>query len=137
MDEFSYLSVLISVILGLAVTQILKGFRGILLSRARVRIYWPVIAWAAFLLLICSQNWWSMFGMRNRHDWTFLQFTMVLLNTVFIYMMTAVLFPMHYGQFVDQLLAFGRKLNVAPAPVSFNCFAGDEFSFRQAVDNVD
>jgi len=44
---------------------------------------------------------------------------------------------MHYGQFVDQLLAFGRKLNVAPAPVSFNCFAGDEFSFRQAVDNVD
>jgi len=59
MDEFSYLSVLISVILGLAVTQILKGFGGILLSRARVRIYWPVIARAAFLLLICSQNWWS------------------------------------------------------------------------------
>jgi len=29
MDEFSYLSVLISVILGLAVAQILKGFRGI------------------------------------------------------------------------------------------------------------
>ena len=26
MDEFSYLSVLLSVILGLAVTQILKGF---------------------------------------------------------------------------------------------------------------
>jgi hypothetical protein len=52
MDEFSYLSVLISVILGLAVTQILKGFRGILLSRARIRIYWPVIAWAALLLLV-------------------------------------------------------------------------------------
>jgi len=34
MDEFSYLSVLLSVILGLAVTQILKGFRGLLLSRA-------------------------------------------------------------------------------------------------------
>jgi len=105
MDEFSYLSVLISVILGLAVTQILKGFRGILLSRARVRIriYWPVIAWAAFLLLICSQNWWSMFGMRNRHDWTFLQFTMVLLNTVFIYMMTALVFPDFFGEGVVDL----------------------------------
>ena len=97
MDEFSYLSVLISVILGLAVTQILKGFRGILLSRARVRVYWPVIAWAALLLLICSQNWWSMFGMRNRHDWTFLQFAMVLLNTIFIYMMTALVFPDFFG----------------------------------------
>src|SRR5947207_15965835 len=49
MDEFSYLSVLLSVILGLAVTQILKGFRGLLLSRARIRLYWPVIAWAALL----------------------------------------------------------------------------------------
>ena len=36
MDAFSYLSVLISIILGLAVTQILKGFRGIVLSRARL-----------------------------------------------------------------------------------------------------
>ena len=61
MDEFSYLSVLISVILGLAVTQILKGFRGILLSRTRVRIYWPVIAWAVLLLLVCVQSWWAMF----------------------------------------------------------------------------
>ena len=60
MDEFSYLSVLISVILGLAVTQILKGFRGILLSRTRIRIYWPVIAWAALLLLVCVQSWWAM-----------------------------------------------------------------------------
>jgi len=80
MDEFSYLSVLLSVILGLAVTQILKGFRGLLLSRARVRIYWPVIAWAVLLLLICFQSWWAMFGMRARHDWTFQQFAVVLLH---------------------------------------------------------
>jgi hypothetical protein len=53
MDEFSYLSVLISVILGLAVTQVLKGFRGILLPRVRIRIYWPVLGWAPLLLLVC------------------------------------------------------------------------------------
>jgi len=37
-DEFGYLSVLLSVILGLAVTQILKGFRGLLLSRVRIQL---------------------------------------------------------------------------------------------------
>ena len=37
MDEFGYLSALLSVILGLAVTQILKGFRGLILSCARGR----------------------------------------------------------------------------------------------------
>lgn len=41
MDEFSYLSVLLSVILGLAVTQILKGFRGLLLSRERIQLDCP------------------------------------------------------------------------------------------------
>lgn len=34
-----------------------------------------------------------MFGMRNRHNWTFLQFAVVLLNTVFIYMIAGLVFP--------------------------------------------
>src|ERR1700757_5035069 len=97
MDEFSYLSVLLSVILGLAVTQILKGFRGILLSRTRIRVYWPVIAWAALILLICCQNWWSMFGLRSRHDWTFGQFAIVLLQTILIYMVAGLIFPDFFG----------------------------------------
>jgi hypothetical protein len=74
MDEFSFLSVLISVILGLAVAEILQGFRGLLWSRTRIQIYWPVIGWAVLVLLVCFQHWWSMFGMRTHHDWTVQQF---------------------------------------------------------------
>lgn len=37
MDEFGHLSVLFSIILGLAITQILSGFRGIALLFARLR----------------------------------------------------------------------------------------------------
>jgi ammonia channel protein AmtB len=93
MDEFSYLSVLLSIILGLAVTQILQGFRGLLLSRTRIKIYWPVIAWAILLLLVCFQSWWTMFGMRMRHDWTFAQFSIVLLQTIVTYMLAGLVFP--------------------------------------------
>ncbi len=56
MDQFSFLSVLISVILGLAVAEILQGFRGLLWSRTRIRIYWPVIGWAVLVLLVCFQQ---------------------------------------------------------------------------------
>ncbi|MGH8095616.1 MAG: hypothetical protein ACREIF_19470 [Chthoniobacterales bacterium] len=98
MDEFSFLSVLLSVILGLAITQILQGFRGLLLSRSRIEVYWPVIAWAVLILLVCFQNWWSMFGMRNRHDWTFEQFAMVLLQTILIYMVAGLVFPDFVGE---------------------------------------
>jgi hypothetical protein len=103
MDEFSYLSVLLSVILGLAVAQILTGFRGILLSRARIRIYWPVIAWAILILLACFQSWWAMFRMRARHDWTFPQFGIVLLQTIVTYMLAGLVLPDLFGESVVDL----------------------------------
>jgi hypothetical protein len=103
MDEFSYLSVLISVILGLAVTQILKGFRGILLSRTRIRIYWPVIAWAVLLLLICVQSWWAMFELRHYQPWTFAAFAVVLLQTILTYMLAGLVFPDLFGEGIVDL----------------------------------
>ena len=101
MDEFSYLSVLLSIILGLAITQILKGFRGILLARARVRVYWPVLAWAVLLLLIAVQSWWTMFGLRNIHEWSFLGFSVVLAQTITLYMLAAIVFPDFFDEQID------------------------------------
>jgi len=103
MDEFRYLSVLISVILGLAVTQILKGFRGILRSRTRIRIYWPVIAWAVLLLLICVQSWWAMFELRHYQPWTFAAFAVVLLQTIVTYMLAGLVFPDLFGEGIVDL----------------------------------
>lgn len=93
MDEFSYLSVLLSVVLGLAVTQILQGFRARMLSHAHIRQYWPTKVWAAVLLLICTQTWWAMFGLRERHDWSFEQFTILLAQTVALYLLAGLVFP--------------------------------------------
>ncbi|MFN2509606.1 MAG: hypothetical protein ABR589_12645 [Chthoniobacterales bacterium] len=93
MDEFSYLSVLLSIILGLAVTQILTGFRGLLLSRGRIQLYWPTFVWATLLLLIFVQSWWAMFGLRQHQDWTFAQFAIVLLQTVVLYLLAGLVLP--------------------------------------------
>ena len=57
-DSFSYLSVLLSIIIGLAVTQILQGLRVLMLSRASARLYAPSLIWSALLLLIATQMWW-------------------------------------------------------------------------------
>lgn len=93
MDAFSYLSVLLSIILGLAITQILMGYRGLLLARGRVRTYAPTLTWSGLLLLISAQNWWASFGLSYHRDWTFLQFSAVLLQTVLLYMMAALVLP--------------------------------------------
>ena len=97
MDQFSYLSVLLSIILGLAITQVLKGYRGILLTRARIRFYWPTLLWGLTLLLMFVQSWWAMFSMRERTVWTFPIFGVVVLQTVLSYMLAAIVFPDFFG----------------------------------------
>ena len=97
MDAFSYLSVLLSIILGLAITQVLKGFRGIMQMRSRLRTYWPAIAWAILVLVIAVQSWWAMFGLRQRVDWTFFEFSVVLAQTIVVYLLAALVLPDFFG----------------------------------------
>lgn len=93
MDAFSYLSILISIIVGLAITQVLQGYRALLLSRSRVRLFAPPLLWSALLLMFATQAWWACFGLRDHAEWSFATFAVILLQMVMIYMMAAVILP--------------------------------------------
>lgn len=93
MDAFSYLSVLLSIILGLAIAQVLQGYRSILLARGRVRVSAPVLIWSGLVLLFATQAWWASFGLRGRPEWDFLSFAVILLQMTLLYMLSAVIFP--------------------------------------------
>jgi hypothetical protein len=93
MDAFSYLSVLLSIILGLAITQVLQGLGRLMQARARVTPYWPPVVLAVMLLVSFVQSWWAMFGLRSYGDWTFIRFAVVLLQTVFSYLQAALILP--------------------------------------------
>ena len=93
MDAFNYLSVLLSIIIGLGLTQVLSACGRLIRARMHVTWYWPALLWAAILVVIDVQVWWTMFGLRARKEWTFVAFFIVLLQTVTLYMMSAVLLP--------------------------------------------
>ena len=93
MSEFSYLSVLLSIIFGLAITHLLQGWRNLILYRARIVGYWPIQVWSAFLLLVCAQAWWVMFGLRNQHAWTFVGFIILLGHATAIYLAAGLIYP--------------------------------------------
>lgn len=92
-NAFSYLSVLLSIILGLAITQVLLGYRGLLLSRARVTLYAPPLIWSGLVLLVATQLWWASFGLADHETWTFATFGVVLLQTVLLYLCAALVLP--------------------------------------------
>jgi uncharacterized membrane protein YhaH (DUF805 family) len=95
MDAFSYLSVLISVILGFAIQQVLLGYRALILSRRRIRFYAPPLIWSVLLMAMVAQHWWSSFSLAGRaqDSWSFALFSTILVETALIYMMTAVVLP--------------------------------------------
>lgn len=95
MDAFSYLSVLISVILGFAIQQVLLGYRALILSRRRIRFYAPPLIWSALLMAMVAQHWWASFGLAGRaqDSWSFASFATILVQTALIYMMTAIVLP--------------------------------------------
>lgn len=93
MDAFSYLSVLLSIILGLAITQILQGYRALILTDEKVSIDWLPLVWSVLILLFVTQSWWASFGMRTHENWTFLSFSGILLQMALLYMMAAVVLP--------------------------------------------
>ena len=102
MDSFSYLSVILSIVLGLAITQVLLGFRGLILTRAKVKLHAPTITWAFIALLIPIQAWWADFAMRKQTNWTFLALLLIMLQAISIYMVAALVLPDIGGEkFID------------------------------------
>lgn len=93
MSPFEYISVLLSVILGLAVTQVLQGYRSLLLSRTRVRRHWPTLIWSVLVLVFAGQSWWASFGLADREQWTFAVFLVLLVQMGLLYMLAAVILP--------------------------------------------
>lgn len=93
MDAFSYLSVLLSIILGLAVQQVLQGYRALILSRRRIIFYAPPLIWSVLMLTMVAQHWWASFGLAGRSEWSFGLFATVLIMTALIYMMAAIVLP--------------------------------------------
>lgn len=106
MDAFSYLSVLLSIILGLGLTQLLTAIGRLVRHRRRVRTYWLPLLWAVVLLVIYVQVWWTMFGLRRMQTWTFFSFLIVLLQTATLYLMTAVALPEEIGEAGVDLAAY-------------------------------
>ena len=93
MTPFEYLSVLISIVLGLGLTELLAGLQRLVHARDRVGFHWLPLAWSALVFVILVQWWWAAFGFRGQTEWNFLSFLLVLLVPVLLYLAAALVLP--------------------------------------------
>jgi hypothetical protein len=92
-NAFDYLTVLISIVLGLAITNVLTRLALVMQARQRTNFYWPPIAWAIWIFFIAVQHWWSQWSWRRSPEPSFGGFWLQLLTPVLLFLISALVLP--------------------------------------------
>ena len=106
MTPFEYVIVLISIILGMGVTQIVSGLADIIHRWEKVRIYWPHLVLVVLVFFIHIQEWWVTYGMRTYEYWRLPTFLFIILYPVNLYILARLLFPINWRAKVIDLKEF-------------------------------
>lgn len=93
MDRFSFVMVLLSIIVGLGITEILTNVAHQIQQRAKSKPYWlhsllVIIVFIAFL-----QQWWEMWGLHTQEMWSFPVLLLMLGGPVCLYVIAHLMFP--------------------------------------------
>ncbi|HUP89584.1 MAG TPA: hypothetical protein VM100_09545 [Longimicrobiales bacterium] len=94
MTRFEHFSVLISIVIGLGVTQLLLNVYQLIQARERLRAYWLPIFWTCVLFVAMVEWWWYLWDIRaHTEGWNFFYFMFVLMSPVTLYMAAAFALP--------------------------------------------
>jgi hypothetical protein len=99
--QFEYLSVLVSIIIGLGLSHLLTGAARLIQMRRRVRPYLPTYVWIVVLLLMQVQIWWAAYGERAETRWSFLGFFSFLLLPILGALVSYILIPDLEGEHTE------------------------------------
>jgi hypothetical protein len=93
MSLFEYLSVFLSVIMGLGVTHILAGLSKTIHYRRSLKLFWVHTLWAINILIYIVIIWWGMFWWSKQVNWSFFEFLLLLLYAIALFLAASLLFP--------------------------------------------
>jgi hypothetical protein len=105
-SAFEYITVLISIILGLGITQILTGIADLIHQSKRVKIYWPHALWVIVVLILHVQDWWTTFDLRSFGSWSLPLFLFIMVYPVVLFVLARLLFPFGLQEGVIDLKEF-------------------------------
>lgn len=92
-SAFEYVTVLISIVLGLGITQILTGVADLIHQSKRVRVYWPLMIWVLLVLVMHVQEWWVTYQLKNYQPWRLPVFLFMMLYPINLFVLARLLTP--------------------------------------------
>ena len=95
MSLFEFLMVMVSIIIGLGISELLTGIARLIRSRDETKAYWVQLVLAAAIFIVLVQQWWEFWHLRELQEWTFAIVLLYLAELVCLFLIAHLLFPEH------------------------------------------
>ena len=95
MGSFEYISVVISIVLGLAITHLLIGLVSMIQNRESTRVYWVHLLWVFNVIVYITQWWWAFHYWEKLDSWSMSDFNLLLIYSLMMAVIAGLLFPVH------------------------------------------
>lgn len=93
MSSFEFISILMSIVIGLGVTNLLAGAGRAFYRRKQTPMDEVHIVLTIATLLVLALNWWVAFKWNGNVVWSFDKFLVLIVWTIALYMLTTFLYP--------------------------------------------
>ena len=93
MDTFEYLTVFVSIILGLGMTYLILGVGQILRRKGKYKIYWIHHLQIISTFLILLNTWWITYSWVGMKSLTFLHYLFLMCSPFVVVLASSLLFP--------------------------------------------
>lgn len=93
MGLFEFLMILVSVVIGLGLTEILTGWANLLRARDRVHFYWVHVLLQCGVFFALLQQWWEFWELEGLGEISFIAVLAILATPIVLFLIAHLLFP--------------------------------------------
>lgn len=93
MSRFEYLSVLVSIVIALGITEVTISWSRVLQMRDRVQFSWLHAFWTVFMFVLMVQFWWGFWNFRFVESWSLHSLLSVVAEAITLVLAALLLAP--------------------------------------------
>jgi len=99
MEIYAHAKVITGILVGLALTHLLKALARLVQHPGRLKLYWVHLVWVVFAFFYVISFWWWEFRLEKLPSWTFPLYLFVTMYTVLLYFLCALLMPRDLAEY--------------------------------------
>lgn len=97
MDFFEFITVMVSIVLGVSLAQLLSGIAELIREKTAIKTFLPHTLWIVALILVHPLTWWSTWDY-HEVSWNYLSFCAVLSVPLLLFFLSTLAMPKARGE---------------------------------------